>query len=1516
METMFKCSSFRSSTISLITVLLALASIRLATAQASYTWTGAGADMNWSTPGNWSPSGPPGPADDAQFFDPGAASDTSTINNTVSASMTVNSLWYGQTNGVHNTLINPGTTLTLTGINMTLAGTNTTGHALLVGTETQPSVTQVVNATISGAGGTLAINSTNGDLFVRQTDPSSGAHSANLDMSGLGTFNATLSQVHVGVGDTTLRRAVGNLTLAQTNNITLVGSSPQFLVSDNDGNNDGNSTLSAVTLGTVNNIYADTLRIGGQKCNGAMSFGTQTGSLYMRGSDGTNAVSEIDVGDDSSQSGSSNPSQGTWDLSGGTADILADTVYVGRGESGSGSGSATGTITLGAGTLNVNSLEVAYQNASDAVGAVSGTVNVNSNGLFSSGATLIVNSNLDLGVSAGSLSGGITSTLNINGGTVEANQINCANGGAVSEIQMTGGLLSVSNTVGAPSATSTTLGYLILSSGAALTLAPIDPTTPSIAVDGLVLQDSSEVINIGSVPVQTAYPVQYPLITYTNADSGFGGQFSLGTLPGSFMGYITNDGVSTIWLVLTNGPVAKTDEWVGNVNNTWDTTTKNWLSGGNSVTYSQNDAVIFDDSAQTGNVTLPAARTPLGCTITNNSLAYTFSGSGRITGATGLEKDGTASATLAETGGDNFRGGIIANGGTLLLDNANSAISGNLTIAGGATVQIGNGDVNGNLPSGSIQDDGMLTFNRTDDLSVGVPIAGAGGLTQSGSGMLTLSGANSYTGNTTVNAGALILTGNGSISSSAQVTVGLATLDLSGLAGASTTFNNLSVANSTLNLAAAYAQTPVNVASLTAGGAANVINVTALPPIASYPATITLIKSSGTISGAFNFTLGTLPTNATYAGSITESADHTAVQLALTSGPVGVRPYVTWSGADALSSISTNWSDANNWQAPGAPGAGDYVLFSDVAAASSSPFGAVGDGPGGIVTPGNFNNIVNANFTVAELNYTNAMSDYQNTLLADGVTLDVSDTNAPSGWFSVGGGDNDFGTSASTFVTIGGANGTLDLNNTNGLMFVGLGSGTSSGPQATLDLSGLGTFNASISQFYAGVDNNQHGSSIRRTSGIVYLARTNNITATVDVSGSETSDESGSAEAIDIGDNYGNNGPESYLYLGLVNNINGDAIAVGRQKQTGEMVFNPAFNNPSAYFRGQDGVSPVSVWSIGDGVANTGTTSGTGTCDFTSGSGGSDGYVNALVDTMYIGRGAGTGSGSGSSSGILTFDDGVFNVNTLYAGYQPASGSKVGLGTINVNTNSTTGTSGTLIVNDTMYLGATTGGGGASSTAGQLSINGGTVQANAIAGDATGTSYITLDGGTLSIGNTAGAPGAPLTYLLLEGGTLKLNVNGGAGVTNIVATSVIPGGSTTLQIGSLSGVATGVTYPLISYTGSDPFSGLTLAPLPAGYAGTLVDDTADSLVGLQLTTVPAQPPVITGINIQGGNVVISGTNGTVNSGYYLLTSTNLALPLSDWKPLATNTFMTGGGFSLTNSVNANTPRQFYILQLQ
>lgn len=63
------------------------------------------------------------------------------------------------------------------------------------------------------------------------------------------------------------------------------------------------------------------------------------------------------------------------------------------------------------------------------------------------------------------------------------------------------------------------------------------------------------------------------------------------------------------------------------------------------------------------------------------------------------------------------------------------------------------------------------------------------------------------------------------------------------------------------------------------------------------------------------------------------------------------------------------------------------------------------------------------------------------------------------------------------------------------------------------------------------------------------------------------------------------------------------------------------------------------------------------------------------------------------------------------------------------------------------------------------------------------------------------------------------------------------------------------------------------------------------------------------------SLVTVRSGGPTNVSYYVLTTTNLALPAANWTRLATNQFDNSGGFKLTNAVLAGMPQTFYRLQL-
>jgi autotransporter-associated beta strand protein len=144
----------------------------------------------------------------------------------------------------------------------------------------------------------------------------------------------------------------------------------------------------------------------------------------------------------------------------------------------------------------------------------------------------------------------------------------------------------------------------------------------------------------------------------------------------------------------------------------------------------------------------------------------------------GTVHTGTSASTPLVVGGGSFSGRIEGAGvlridavndssGPLVLTGTNSY--GATQIAGGLTLQIGNGGGTGTLGMGSVANDGALVFNRSNEYVVANAISGTGSLLHEGSGRLVLAGANSYTGATTVTAGTLSV--NGSLAAAGTVNV-------------------------------------------------------------------------------------------------------------------------------------------------------------------------------------------------------------------------------------------------------------------------------------------------------------------------------------------------------------------------------------------------------------------------------------------------------------------------------------------------------------------------------------------------------------------------------------------------------------------------------------------------------------------------------------------------------------------------------------------------------------------------
>lgn len=195
--------------------------------------------------------------------------------------------------------------------------------------------------------------------------------------------------------------------------------------------------------------------------------------------------------------------------------------------------------------------------------------------------------------------------------------------------------------------------------------------------------------------------------------------------------------------------------------------------------------------------------------------------------------------------------------------------------------------------------------------------------------------------------------------------------------------------------------------------------------------------------------------------------------------------------------------------------------------------------------------------------------------------------------------------------------------------------------------------------------------------------------------------------------------------------------------------------------------------------------------------------------------------------------------------------------------------------------------------------------ANMTANDAFGANPITLDASALIISNSLTLPGSTVVNFVL--GTNDVNV------AHVLTTGSLTLNST-LNFAADTGFSAG-TYTLFSYTGS--FSGtpvLGTTPVIPGYTYGITNP--PGLVQLLVQApAPPPPPTFGSISSTANGLVMSGSGGTTNGTFYVLVSTNIALPPNQWTPVTTNLFDASGNFIFTNAIDPSSPQTFYLLQI-
>jgi rhamnogalacturonan endolyase len=178
--------------------------------------------------------------------------------------------------------------------------------------------------------------------------------------------------------------------------------------------------------------------------------------------------------------------------------------------------------------------------------------------------------------------------------------------------------------------------------------------------------------------------------------------------------------------------------------------------------------------------------------------------------------------------------------------------------------------------------------------------------------------------------------------------------------------------------------------------------------------------------------------------------------------------------------------------------------------------------------------------------------------------------------------------------------------------------------------------------------------------------------------------------------------------------------------------------------------------------------------------------------------------------------------------------------------------------------------------------------------------------GTLTIGNNLTLSAGSTTFMRVQHSPLTNNAvtmsgslteNGTLNVTNFGGSSFIAGDHFQL-------------FNAASYNGS--FANYVLPPLSTGQRW----NTSRLNVDGSLWVLSTASPLITQTLAAGTSLSVSGTGGTPNWTYYVLATTNLTVPTSQWVRIATNSFDSSGSFVFTNSMNLAISRLFLGIQAQ
>ncbi|MDQ1650775.1 MAG: fibronectin-binding autotransporter adhesin, partial [Frankiaceae bacterium] len=766
--------------------LLVAISIVSTSAQAQdATWNLAPGSGDYNTPTNWTPTAAPiGPSGTASFgtsgttsltFSTGTTVDTFQFNPGASAyTFNLSGQFLEFTgNGIVNNSSNVPT-INAVGL-LQFDNTATAGNAIINNTPGSTTFTGFSTA------GTAAITNSGGGLLSFTDSSSAGNATITTNAGSLTQFfansdggNARFVTNGTGIVDFSSTAGTDGSNIINTGSIA--GSGRYFLggnIVHVGGNND------TTTVSGIISACGPT----GNECSAAS--GTSGGALFKDGS-GTLTLSGVN-----SYTGATIVNGGTL-LIAGAGTLGAATVQVQM---------LTGTLDLG-GTTQITG-ELSTFGGSIVNGALNSTAYTLGGGFISAsltgggavtqdgvGTTMLAATNTYAGGTT--INSGTLEAAHVSGGTIDA-----LGGGGIT-INSAGALRSsVNGTLGnSITFNDSSVGTLSAAAGTTLTLtggislnpdsvttfgtttdtgtvlmnpAAVSPDpTASVVVGGGIMRAASNALGntlgtIQSTTVNAGATLDFADFTAAVRNLQGAGSVVTGVAPGTTLTLSVDAATSSEFSGVISG--------AGKVSVTGSGTMI--LSGdntyGNGTTIAASTTLRLGNGGTAGSITGNVANG--GTLVFNRSNDYVFGG------------------VISDSGGN--AGSLIQTGTGKITLTADNTYTGGTAIAAG-TLQLGNGGTTGSIV-GDIVDNGILAINRSisgPGPTISGVISGTGEVQQNGTGITFFNAANTYSGATTISAGALFLGNGGSIANSNGV-INNGLFDIS-VAGAPVSIKNLS----------------------------------------------------------------------------------------------------------------------------------------------------------------------------------------------------------------------------------------------------------------------------------------------------------------------------------------------------------------------------------------------------------------------------------------------------------------------------------------------------------------------------------------------------------------------------------------------------------------------------------------------------------------------------------------------------------------------------------------------------